>query len=152
MLKTVFREMIIILLLIVIIVLLLGILFYEYTPSSKTVPSKVQEYALEETIKTELDQELEKIGSEEIIKTYQLDAVDIEEYEKTNEYNKGKVNPFVEYSKGTNNTNTENDAIDNEQNNNTNTENSSIDNEKNDNNTNINQDPSKDNFLNTTGK
>lgn len=133
MIKSVFKEIIIILLLIVIILLLLGILFYDYMPTSKTVPSKVEEYALEETVKQELDKELENLESEEIVKTYKLDAIDIENYERTKEYNKGKVNPFAVYSEGTgeNNSNTTNNSGDS----NVTTEN-----------------PSKDNFLNTTGK
>lgn len=129
MVKSVFKEIIIVLLLIIIIILLLGILFYEYIPNNKTVPSKVQEYALEETVKQELDKELNNLNSEEIIKTYKLDAKDIEHYEKTNEYDKGKINPFAEYSAGANNTDTDNNS-----------------------NNNITNDPSKDNFLNTIGK
>lgn len=133
MVKSVFKEIIIVLILMVILVLLLGILFYDYVPSSKTIPSKVQEYALEETVKQELDKELDNLNSEEIVKTYKLDAKDIEHYEKTNEYNKGKINPFAEYSEGANNTNTSG-------NNNTTDGNNTTNN------------PSKDNFLNTTGK
>lgn len=135
MVKSVFKEIAIVLLLIVIVILLFGILFYNYIPSTKTIPSKVQEYALEDTVKQELDKELNNLNSEEIVKTYRLDSTDIEHYEKTNEYNKGKVNPFDEYSTGTNNTTGEN---------NTNTENNSGNNTTNN--------SSKDNFLNTIGK
>lgn len=130
MIKSVFKEIIIVLLLLIIIILLLGILFYDYMPNSKTIPAKVQEYALEETVKQELDKELRDIESEKIVKTYQLDSVDIENYERANVYNKGKVNPFAEYSAGVNNA----------ANNNSNPSN------------NTTQDPSKDNFLNTAGK
>ena len=137
MLKSVFKEIIIILLLVLIIILLLGIMFYEYMPNGKTIPEKVQEYALEETVKQELEKELNNLNSEEIVKTYQIDAKDIENYEKTNEYNKGKVNPFEKYSK----------KAENENNNtNTNTVGSNTPS-----NNNI-QNPSKDNFLNSTGK
>lgn len=132
MVKSVFKEIIIILLLIVIIILLLGILFYDYIPTSKTVPSKVQEYALEETVKQELDKQLNNLNSEEIVKTYKLDATDIEHYERTNEYDKGKINPFAEYNAGTNNTEA-NNTIDNSSKNTT-------------------DNSSKDNFLNTVGK
>lgn len=136
MLKSVFKEIIIILLLLIILILLLGILFYDYMPNSKTVPDKVQEYALEETVQQELDANLNN-KSDEIVKTYQIDSVDIEHYEKTNDYNKGKVNPFAEYSTGTEGT------IDNNGNN-INTDNNDSTNET--------RDPSKDNFLGTTGK
>ena len=100
MIKSIFTEIMIIMLLFVVMLLLLGILFYDYMPNSKTVPAKVQEYALDETVKTELEKELSNNKPEEVVKTYKLDEYDVESFEKTNEYNKGKVNPFVEYSKG----------------------------------------------------
>lgn len=131
MVKSIFKEIIIVLLLIIIIILLLGILFYDYIPTSKTLPTKVQEYALEETVKQELDKELNNLNSEEIVKTYRLDAADIEHYEATNQYDKGKVNPFAEYSSDANETDDNNKD---DSNNNTTT-----------------NDPSKDNFLNTGG-
>lgn len=132
--KSILKEIIIILLLLLIIIILLGILLYDYIPNSKTIPSKVEEYALEEVVQEELNKELDNIESEEIVKTYKLDAVDIENYERTNEYNKGKVNPFAQYSAEADNTNPDNDNGNNIQGNTT------------------TQNPSKDNFLNTTGK
>lgn len=140
MIKSVFKEIIIILLLLLIIILLLGILFYDYMPNSKTIPAKVQEYALEQTVQQELDEELNNINSEEIVKTYQLDATDIQNYEKTNEYNKGKVNPFAVYSIEADDTET--DSTDTNNNQNTSNEQNNTKQES----------PSKDNFLNTTGK
>lgn len=95
--KSIIKEFFIILLLILAIVLLLGILFYNYLPTSKIVPTKVEEYALSAEAQEELNKELNNTDSEEIIKTYVLDATDIELYEKTKEYNKGKVNPFASY-------------------------------------------------------
>lgn len=141
MVKSVLKEIIIVLLLLIILMLLLGILFYDYMPNTKTVPSKVEEYALEETVKKELEENLNN-KSEEIVKTYQLDSVDIENYEKTNDYNKGKVNPFAEYNTGTVGTN---NNTGNNTNSNSNTNNNDSTNE-------TQQDPSKDNFLGTTGK
>lgn len=134
--KSILKEIIIILLLLLIIILLLGILLYDYMPNSKTIPSKVQEYALEEVVQDELNKELNNIESEEIVKTYKLDAVDIEHYERTNEYNKGKVNPFAVYSEEAENTDS-NTTGETGNTNNTN---------------NTTQNPSKDNFLNTMGK
>lgn len=134
--KSVFKEIIIVLLLIFIILLILGILFYEYVPSGKIIPEKVAEYAMEEEIKQELDSNLNNTESDKIIRTYQLDSTDIANYEKNKEYNKGKVNPFAEYSTGASgNTSTEGNTT----NGNTVSDNTT-------------QDPSKDNFLNTTGK
>lgn len=141
--KSVFKEIIIVLLLILVILLILGILFYDYMPNSKMVPEKVTEYAMEETVKKELDNNLNNAESDKIIRTYQLDSTDISNYEKTKEYNKGKVNPFDQYSSGTTGS-TNNGGTTGNENNNSSSGNSS--------NTNTEQDPSKDNFLGTTGK
>ena len=105
MLKSVFKEIIIVLLLIIAIIILLAVLFYDYMPSSKIVPTEVETYKLADDVKAELQKDLDNQNSEEIIKTYQLDAIQIEHYEKTKEYNKGKVNPFSEYNTGTTPTN-----------------------------------------------
>ena len=107
MIKSVFKEIVIILLLILAILLLLGILFYDYMPSSKIVPAKVEEYAMDEETKTELEKELNNAKSEEVVKTYMLDAIDLAGYEKTKEYNKGKQNPFADYSNGNTGTTTQ---------------------------------------------
>lgn len=141
--KSFFKEIIIILLLLLIILLILGILFYEYMPNSKTIPEKVTEYAMEEIVKQELESNLNNTDSDKIIRTYQLDSADVANYEKNKDYNKGKVNPFAEYNTGTvgNTTTGENSSNGN-----------STSGNGSQSNTNIVQNPSKDNFLNTTGK
>ena len=101
MVKSFFKELAIILLLILAIMVLLAVLFYDYMPNSKTVPAKVEAYKLSEDVKAELEKDMENAKTDEIVKTYQLDAIDIEHYERTKEYNKGKVNPFAQYSTGT---------------------------------------------------
>ncbi len=136
MLKSVFKEIIIILLLIAIIILLLGILFYDYIPSSKTLPDKVQDYVLAEDVKLELQQDTKNMNTEEIVKTYQLDATDLQHYEKTKEYNKGKVNPFAQYSNQTSNT----------------TGNNTTTGDNNSNSNNSSNSTNSGNFLNTAGK
>lgn len=136
MIKSVFKEIVIILLLIAVIILLLGILFYDYIPSSKTLPEKVQEYVLADDVKKELEQDSQNIDTEEVVKTYQLDATDLQHYEKTKEYNKGKVNPFTQYS----------NSVTNTIGNNTNTGNNSS------NSNSVSNSENSGTFLNTTGK
>lgn len=138
MIKTVLKEILIILLLIITVILLLGILFYEYIPDSKTIPSKVEEYTLAEDVKQELDKELEDSESREIVKTYQIDTQDLEYYEKTKQYDKGKVNPFEQiYIESEGNTINNTNNINNNGKASTNGNNNSN---------------STGNFLNTTGK
>lgn len=150
MLKSIFKEIAIILLLILTIIILLAVLFYDYIPNNTTVPAKVEAYELSQDVKTELENELNNKNPEEIIKTYQIDTVELEHYEKTKEYNKGKVNPFAHYSSGTGNNNS-NASTGNGQTNNS-------DNNSNASNTNSstgsdsNNENTSETFLKTTGK
>ena len=95
MFKTVLKEGGIVILLIIAIALILGIVFYDYTPNSKTVPQKVESYAFPEDVKEELNESMESI-EQNIVRTYYIDSQDLSLYETTKEYNKGKANPFAE--------------------------------------------------------
>ena len=154
MIKSVFKEIIIILLLIVAVILLLGILFYDYMPTSKVVPNKVQEYAMSEVTRAEIQKELNNIKSEEIVKTYTIDSSDLEVYEKTNKYNKGKVNPFEQYRVNTQENTSENSTSNsNSANNNKSTSNGNSANNTSSNTTsNQTTNNSSGTFLNTQGK
>ena len=94
MIKSIIKEIIIVLLLLVAIVLALGVLFYEYIPTNKTVPS-VAEYTTSETIKNEIENQV--IDEQEVLVTYEITAQDLKTYEKTKDYKKGKANPFSTY-------------------------------------------------------
>ena len=150
MIKSIFKEIIIILLLIFAILALLGVLFYDYIPNKETLPTKAEEYKLADDIKEELQKELSNVQSEEIIKTYQLDATELEHYEQTKEYNKGKVNPFQQYSSGvTNNENGNTTTQNGNGNGNTSNNSGSTSNSSGNNN---NNNSSSGTFLNTVGK
>ena len=100
--KTIIKELGIVLLLLVAVILVLAILFYEYIPNNKTVPIKIQEYKVPEDIKQELQ---ESIPTEQnIVRTYYIDSTDLNLYESTNDYDKGKANPFADYTDKVNNT------------------------------------------------
>ena len=66
---------------------------YNKISLSRVIP-KVEEYKLSDEIKQEIEQE-EESEQTEIITTYELDATDLNYYEKTKEYDKGKKNPFA---------------------------------------------------------
>ncbi len=94
MIKSIIKEIIIILLLLLAIVLALGVLFYDYIPTNKTIPS-IATYTTSESVKTELN---EQIANEEtVLVTYEITAGDLKTYAKTNQYKKGKANPFSSY-------------------------------------------------------
>lgn len=104
--KTIIKEIGIVLLLLIAILLLMAILFYDYFPNSKTVPVKVQAYNIPEDIKQELGNSID--DEQNIVRTYYIDNSDLDLYESTNDYDKGKANPFADYSiennKSSNNT------------------------------------------------
>lgn len=92
-------------LIIIAIILFFMIICYNKISIGRLVP-KVEQYELSEEIKNELEHEQTDENSE-IITTYELDASDLKNYEKTKEYNKGKKNPFAAEEASTNTTSTE---------------------------------------------
>jgi len=96
--KSIIKELIIILLILLAIILALGVLFYDYIPTNKTVPS-VGQYSTSEEVKAELE---EKITEDDtVLVTYEITPSDLKKLEKTKDYEKGKVNPFSTYSENT---------------------------------------------------
>lgn len=111
--KTVIKEIFIFLLLLLVIALVLGIMFYDYIPNNKTVPTALKQYELAPEAQEELNETMSR-SSENIVKTYYIDSSDLSAYASTKDYNKGKVNPFEDYTSEnttnntTSNTNTKN--------------------------------------------
>lgn len=92
-------------LIIAVIILFLLIICYDKISIGRIVPT-VESYQLSQEVKNEIESEQMDEDSE-IITTYELDASDLKDYEKTKEYNKGKKNPFVAEETSTNTTNIE---------------------------------------------
>ncbi|MDO5555421.1 MAG: hypothetical protein Q4G09_01820 [Clostridia bacterium] len=114
MIKTIAKEIGIVILLLIAVTLILGILFYDYIPTNKTIPTKIETYKLSEEIETELVQSMS--DGQNIVRTYYIDSSDLSSYEITKEYNKGKANPFADYTVNAttqNNTTNSNNTIDN---------------------------------------
>lgn len=89
--KLIIKEIIIVLLLLLAIILALGILFYDYIPNNKVVPS-VDAYSTSTEIINELETNI--ANNETINVIYEITTNDLKSLEKTNEYEKGKANPF----------------------------------------------------------
>ena len=94
MVKSVIKEILIIILLIVAILLILGIMFYEYTPNSKQVPTAVAEYTLSADIEKELNETIKAQETQNIIETYRVDDDDLALDRRKKIYEEGKINPF----------------------------------------------------------
>ena len=93
MVKVIIRETIISLLVCLAVLLILSVLLYNYIPSNKVIPEAV-EYAPSAEIQTQLSTEIED-NSSEIIMTYEITEQDLDRFERANEYNPGKINPFA---------------------------------------------------------
>lgn len=100
--KNIVKEIIIILLLCLAIILILGILLYEYAPMSKTVPNPVS-YTTPEDVQQELSSSSD-VDTDQIIMTYEVDSTDLNNYERINDYQPGKANPFSSYQASGENT------------------------------------------------
>lgn len=91
--KTIIKELIITLLLCLVIILLLGVLLYDYVPMAKTIPNEVS-YTTPTNVKEDLAEEnVEK----EIIKSYEINSDDLNNFKRVKNYKPGKANPFSSY-------------------------------------------------------
>ena len=96
MIKQVIKEIGIAVMLLIAIALILSIIFYQYMPNNKTVPIAVKAYTFPEDIQEELKETINQ-KQENIIKTLYINDEDLDKYESKN-YDKGKSNPFADYS------------------------------------------------------
>lgn len=105
MIKNVIKEIGIAIMLLIAIALILSIIFYEYIPNNKAVPIAVKPYTISEDVQEELK---ESINQEEqnIVKTLYISNSELDVYESKG-YDKGKANPFADYSNNETNNNTQ---------------------------------------------
>lgn len=103
--KSIIKEIIIILLLLLAVLLALGVLFYDYIPNNKTVPS-VSTYKTSDSVQKELDEQI--ANNETILVTYEVTSDDLSKLAKNKQYVGGKANPFSTYEEPVKNTEDEN--------------------------------------------
>lgn len=98
MIKSIIKEIFIMLLLCAAVVLILAVVFYEYNPINKEIPTTLKYEMPSElaNVKEELNKEL-ITKEEQIIKTYEITESELKLYTKVN-YDKGKADPFAKYS------------------------------------------------------
>lgn len=120
MIKTVIKEVLIIILLMIAILLVLGILFYDYNPTTVKIPTAVETYSLPTEMQEELEETLQTTETQNLVQTYSVDGKDLDRYERTKDYEKGKPNPFsptatVEDSSNSSNNNSHTNTNNNSQ-------------------------------------
>lgn len=145
MVKSVMKEIFIMLLLYIAIALILGILFYNYIPTNRVIPTK-EAYVTPNDIKEEINEQITEIEKTEI--SYEVTDADLNIYKKSSSYKPGKKDPFslTETTENTTSTNTSTDNNDN--NNSNNSDDNKNKEQKNDTKTNQN---STQTFFNETG-
>ncbi len=94
MVKSIVKEVIIILLLLLAVILALGVLFYDYIPNNKTVPS-VQAYKTSDSVSREIAEQVTEDAP--ILVTYRVTEEDLKQLQQTKTYKPGKANPFSTY-------------------------------------------------------
>ena len=104
--KSILKEILIILLLCLAICLVLGVIFYDYIPTNKVVPSTVEAYKTSDTIKDEIDQEIVEYPKQNI--TLEITDSDLTVHKQEHSYDSGKANPFAPASTGADNNTTTN--------------------------------------------
>jgi hypothetical protein len=92
MIKSILKEVIITVLLCAVIILILGVVFYEYNPVNKVVPSKIDQYATSDQIKEEINVNVLSLETTSVV--YKVEATDLNVYIKNKSYVQGKANPF----------------------------------------------------------
>ncbi len=106
MVKNIIKEVFIMLLLCAAIILILAVVFYDYNPINKVVPTTLT-YKMPDNL-SEVKEELETTlitEEEQVIKTYEITEDELNLYKSVN-YEPGKANPFEVYTESTdNNTN-----------------------------------------------
>ena len=177
--KSVIKEILIIVLLCCAVCLILGVVFYDYIPTNKVIPSQVQAYQTSNTIKDEISQGVSNYEAGNYV--FEITDSDLSLYRQSDSYDPGKANPFASSAlsentktntttEGTNTGNTtsnentsnnsssgtsnQNNNSSNNSNSNNNSSNSSTSNNNISNNTNTSTSSgssSTDEFFNTTG-
>lgn len=97
--KTFIKELFIIILILAAILLILGVFLYDYIPTNKIVP-KIEQYQAPNNIKEELKDYITEEEEQKTQIVYEIDGTDLKNYEKTKDYQKGKVNPFGQDTTG----------------------------------------------------
>lgn len=148
--KAFIKELFIVLLILAVILLVLGVFLYDYIPTNKIVP-KIEQYQVPNNIKKELDDYVTEEEQQKTQIVYEIDGTDLKNYEKTNDYQKGKVNPFAQDSLENTTDNNKNNNINNDTNNKNSTNTNKTTNTKPNNSTSSNNSNSVGNYLPNTG-
>lgn len=157
--KSVIKEILIIILLCCAVCLILGVVFYDYIPTNKVIPSQVQAYQTSNTIKDEISQGVSNYEAGNYV--FEITDSDLSLYRQSDSYDPGKANPFASsalsentttntVTEGSNTGNTTNNSSSSTSNQNNNTTNNSSSSTSNQNNNTTNDSNSNKNSSNNS--
>ena len=92
--NNIFKEILITLLIVVAVLLVLAVVFYQYIPSNKAIPSKATAYQASEEVAKEIEEEANSDLMEQQ-RTYEITDADLSMYKQNDSYRPGKVDPFA---------------------------------------------------------
>lgn len=96
--KEVFKQIIIGILIILLIALILAIIFYQFIPTNKVIPTEVTSYKTPESVKSEINENVTEQEFSSVNEVFEITDSDLSIYQAKKSYNPGKSDPFKEYS------------------------------------------------------
>lgn len=94
--KGVFRQVLITLLILIALILVLAIIFYQFLPTNKIVPTKVTAYKTPESVAQEINDNTTEQEFSSVNEILEITDSDLSKYKSTKSYNPGKSDPFSE--------------------------------------------------------
>lgn len=101
--KNIIKQVMISLLMIIAFGLVIALAFYQFIPSNKIVPTKVQAYSTPQNVAGEIADTATEQKYETVNEVYEVTDADLAKYKSTKSYNPGKSDPFATYSGETTN-------------------------------------------------
>lgn len=102
--KSIIKEILIIVLLCCAVCLILGVVFYDYFPTNKVIPSQIQGYETSNAIKDEISASVGNFETQNFV--FEITDSDLSIYRQSDSYDPGKANPFASSALNENATNT----------------------------------------------
>lgn len=99
--KGVFKQILIVILACIAIMLAMALVFYQYIPNNRVMPSKVTAYAMPDSIKAEIEEDAGQDLKEQV-ETFEITDSDLDMYRSSKSYNPGKSDPFSSYTESEN--------------------------------------------------
>lgn len=96
--KEVFKQILIGILIVLLIALVLAIIFYQFIPTNKVIPTDVTAYQTPESVRAEINENVTEQEFTSVNEVFEITDSDLSIYQAKKSYNPGKSDPFKEYT------------------------------------------------------